>query len=442
LYGNGCGYVNKSPGIESNDDFPFPFDAVAAVSDFDSRLIEGACGTCFEIKCVTGPVLWSYDQDDKVRYGDSPGFYEQASNATDTYGRRVPKRNAEVFLSDDSSVPYDAEYARCWNESETLFVKIVDKCPCEYFYEQKLCCGPIPHFDLSYWAHEKLTHPVQGKTMIRFRPVRCDAKRTPVDARSGAAGRMHARAVSSNDGVLSRADVAGQRVARFGGGFFKTSSEKSKKNKPEDSATRTVTVFENGPAPGWLLSAYGDRFLTLFKPTSFPSAHDETMVAFEATNRDETTVNATCFVVRPGGRLLARCERCEEKLKPFAWNDGRAVSFHLKVTKYVDAPHASAGTRVPRPCVDLAQSQSPPVYIGISTTGPYDFVKGSAPAEKPCGAKARTPYCAPAVTVFLDSLGCGGRAAETANSVFLELGQEADGEYEICVNAMRIESIR
>ena len=46
LYGNGCGFLNKSPERRNvnrnNDNFPFPLDAVAAVADFDVRLIEGA----------------------------------------------------------------------------------------------------------------------------------------------------------------------------------------------------------------------------------------------------------------------------------------------------------------------------------------------------------------------------------------------------------------
>ena len=115
---------------------------------------------------------------------------------------------------------------------------IVDKCPCEYFYEQRVCCGPMPHFDLSYyWACEKLAHPIQGKIMIQFRPVACGS-RTPVDARLGAAARMETRAVGSEDGVLSRADRSGQRVARVGGG-----DESGK-----DERRRPVVVFENGPA--------------------------------------------------------------------------------------------------------------------------------------------------------------------------------------------------
>ena len=406
LHGNGCGFVNKHEGVETNDDFPFPKDAVAAVADFDARLFEGACGSCFEIKCVTGPVLWSYDQNDRVVYTDPPGFYERAPNATDTFGRVVPRRNAESFDG------VDAEYARCWNESRSLFVTVVDKCPCEYFYEQTVCCGPMPHFDLSYYAHETLAHPIQGKMMIKFRPVSCRSQ-TPVDARLGAAARMDTRAVSSEDGVLSRADAAGQRVARFSG-------------KNDESQRRRVAVFAGGPAPGWLLSAYGDRFVTVF-----------------ARGRGVDGGNATCFTIRPGGRLLARCERCEETLKPFAGNDGRVVTFWINVTKPV-GPFGipEKNTFAPRqPCVDLTLSQSPPLYLGVATTGAFDFTRGTAPAELACGTKARFFYCAGRVVVPLAAMPCGGAAAENANSVYVELGRGADGEHEICLDDMRVESI-
>lgn len=411
LHGNGCGFVNKHEGLESNADFPFPLDAVAAVADFDSRLFEGACGSCFEIRCVTGPVLWSYDQDDRVRYTDPPGFFERAPNATDTTGRAVPKRNAESFDG------VEAEYARCWNTSRSLFVTIVDKCPCEYFYEQRVCCGPMPHFDLSYYAHEKLAHPIQGKIMIQFRPVACGS-RAPVDARLGAAARMETRAVGSEDGVLSRADRSGQRVARVGGS--------RKDGSRKDERRRPVVVFENGPAPGWLLSAYGDRFLTVF-----------------ARGRGVGGGNATCVTVRPGGRLLARCERCEDRLKPFAGNDGRVVTFWINVTK----PHArdsrieASSAPPPQPCVDMTLSLSPPLYLGVSKTGAFDFRVGAAPEELACGTKTRFFYCAGRVVVPLAALPCGGAAAEDANSVYVELGRGAEGEHEICLDDMRIESI-
>ena len=58
------------------------------------------------------------------------------------------------------------EYTRCWDETESVFVKIVDVCPCRYSWgTQRVCCGPVPHFDLSFWAHEKLAHPIQVRSI-------------------------------------------------------------------------------------------------------------------------------------------------------------------------------------------------------------------------------------------------------------------------------------
>ena len=41
----------------------------------------------------------------------------------------------------------------------------------------------------------------------------------------------------------------------------------------------------------------------------------------------------------------------------------------------------------------------------------------------------------------LDAMPCGGAAAENANSVYVELGRGAEGEHEICLDDMRVESI-
>jgi hypothetical protein len=60
-----------------------------------------------------------------------------------------------------------------------IYVTIVDVCPCQYSWgTQSICCGPVPHFDLSYWAHEHLAHPTQGKMMLRFRPGQLRHERT------------------------------------------------------------------------------------------------------------------------------------------------------------------------------------------------------------------------------------------------------------------------
>ena len=73
-------------------------------------------------------------------------------------------------------------------------MKIIDTCPCDYEYgTQEICCGPVPHFDLSFYAFEKLAHPIQGKMNIEFRPVSCgeDSRRLDVDL--GARARVEAK---------------------------------------------------------------------------------------------------------------------------------------------------------------------------------------------------------------------------------------------------------
>ena len=58
VHGNGCGsFTNKGPGLESNSNFTLPLDAVAAVADFDPRFYEGVRRSCYELGCITGPIL-------------------------------------------------------------------------------------------------------------------------------------------------------------------------------------------------------------------------------------------------------------------------------------------------------------------------------------------------------------------------------------------------
>jgi|AntAceMinimDraft_12_1070368.scaffolds.fasta_scaffold55106_2 hypothetical protein len=99
--------------------------------------------------------------------------------AKDSSGRTIPARNAAVRSDRGDDVgggggllqatnassaagAEEWEYTRCWNESASVFVTIIDLCPCQYSWgRQEVCCGPIPHFDLSFWAHQKLAHPLQ-----------------------------------------------------------------------------------------------------------------------------------------------------------------------------------------------------------------------------------------------------------------------------------------
>lgn len=62
-------------------------------------------------------------------------------------------------------------WTQCRNENETITVTTIDSCPCKYIggREQSLCCGPIDHFDLSFWAFNKLAHPLYGLMMLEYR---------------------------------------------------------------------------------------------------------------------------------------------------------------------------------------------------------------------------------------------------------------------------------
>lgn len=67
------------------------------------------------------------------------------------------------------------------SSSESIVVRIADSCPCQQklpsgTVTQTWCCGDQWHMDLSFWAFERLAHPVYGATMIDFRPVDCGSK--------------------------------------------------------------------------------------------------------------------------------------------------------------------------------------------------------------------------------------------------------------------------
>lgn len=250
LYGNACGYVNKGAGYESNANFPFLAnrDQVAAVADFEPKLHDGACGSCFEIKCESGRVRNTPNSRGFV-YSVERGFYETDANATDTYGRRLAKRGAVRDVDDGK----EYEYARCWNESTTITVRIIDSCPCNYITgTQEICCGPVPHFDLSFWAYERLAHPLQGKINILFRPIRCD-----------------------NGEALDYDLGAKARVSR--------------------------TIYDDGTVgAGWAWLPYKDKWLIVDRP-----------------GYGRNGAAATCVNVDPSGRIAFTCWSCERQANPF-----------------------------------------------------------------------------------------------------------------------------
>ena len=321
------------------------------------------------------------------------------SRLTPTPGtRRVerPPRNAAKFPGSND----EFEYARCWNDTASIFVTIVDVCPCSYSWgKQRVCCGPIPHFDLSFWAAERLAHPVQGKQMLRFRPVDC-ATREPVNARLGAVARMRTRRPASRDGVLTSGGGNGQRVASFRGGVR------------GGDGRREIAVYENAPGVGWSWSAYKDVKTKLSSP-----------------GRGANGTSAACFEVSPGGRLAMHCIGCEATAKPFV--SAREIRFWIR-----------------SPDCERDPTDEPPVYLGVATRSVRDYETGTTPGETACGwktnvwthveSKRTDSNCGRVARVPTTSFGCGGTAAARANALFFELGQSATRQRELCVDDVRI----
>ena len=268
LYGNACGFVNKGEGLESNENLPYARDAVAAVADFDLKLHEGACGSCFEVRCVAGFVLKDFSGG-RIEYSRERGFWEVDPDALDSYGRKVPARPAKR----DNATSTEYEFVRCWDESLVIKVKIIDTCPCDYEYgTQEICCGPVPHFDLSFYAFEKLAHPIQGKMNIEFRPVSCgeDSRRLDVDL--GARARVEAK------------------------------------------------IYDGGLGAGWALLPYRDRWLVINR---------------EGYGRMESS-SALCGEFSPRGRVAFHCWLCETSAKPFANVSSVSVWIRISCTDNFD----------------------------------------------------------------------------------------------------------
>jgi hypothetical protein len=65
---------------------------------------------------------------------------------------------------------------QCWNNSDgskpSIVVTVIDSCPCSHAKPdgqtaaQPWCCGDVYHFDMSFWAFERLAHPVYGVAMV------------------------------------------------------------------------------------------------------------------------------------------------------------------------------------------------------------------------------------------------------------------------------------
>lgn len=89
------------------------------------------------------------------------------------------------------------------------------------------------------------------------------------------------------------------------------------------------------------------------------------------------------------------------------------------------------------------------MYLGVSTRGQHDYTAGRAPEEVPCGEKtnmwqyvsddAPDDNCGRRVVVPVSALGgCTPGRATRANTMFIELGNAAGRDQEICVDDVSI----
>lgn len=124
-----CGY-GKFQGIKGFNPL-FDIDAVAALPDTHPDY-EGSCGLCYEVKC----------------------------------------RGIQA-ISADGSVNLPRQDA-CYNESNSIVVKVVDTCPCSG--NEQWCCGDVDHLDLSKEAFGRLAEPGKGIIGLEYRAVPCFKK--------------------------------------------------------------------------------------------------------------------------------------------------------------------------------------------------------------------------------------------------------------------------
>jgi len=105
-------------------------------------------------------------------------YFPKFANVTDEQGRSFPG---------NPTVGDNYYTVTCWSNMSSIYVKVVDMCPCYYCpvneecrYQESCCYKSIDHpkagfpsMDLSFWAFEKLAHPEYGVIMIDYRPVDC-----------------------------------------------------------------------------------------------------------------------------------------------------------------------------------------------------------------------------------------------------------------------------
>ncbi|KAK9801963.1 hypothetical protein WJX73_002009 [Symbiochloris irregularis] len=182
LYGS-CDYASQrgNQGQTFQQDFPFPVDQVAALANINPDY-PGSCGRCYEIRCTTGVVPGNYTSAGVATpYPLSETYIQPGldlNTLVDDYGRHWAGNPGAA----DNEI-----YTLCWNntlglttEASSIYVTIADNCPCSaggaYASQNTPCCGNVNHFDLSFFAFEKLAHPAYGQMPLEYRPVDCTSK--------------------------------------------------------------------------------------------------------------------------------------------------------------------------------------------------------------------------------------------------------------------------
>ena len=195
----------RPQGVKTIRPQDLPFDQVFAAAAADSNPdMAGSCGRCYEVRCKTGVVPKEFHDDKgamtpfkisevggREGEGEGGGPKKRTKTRRDADPAPPPTRPPQHFympkydtnLKDTQGRtwlgnPWEKEGlqgAVCWG-NETTWVRIVDSCPPTTTSPWCKADSSVFHFDMSYWAFEKLAHPLNGVMPIQFRPVDCDTR--------------------------------------------------------------------------------------------------------------------------------------------------------------------------------------------------------------------------------------------------------------------------
>lgn len=196
--------------------------------------------------------------------------------------------------------------ALCWG-NETTWVRIVDSCPPNPLSPWCKADSSVFHFDMSYWAFERLAHPLYGVMPIRFRPVDCETKRPlVVDSKNPTA-------------PTTNPDPATATTSLTPGYISKD------------------LVYEKGLRPGWTMFTWlnGYQLLSVHGAAEAPTAPPK------------KKESPACASLLPGGGIRFACRGCQNPgYQPFL--NATHVSFRVKADNSVmKSPSTPAGSVPP-----------------------------------------------------------------------------------------------